>query len=343
MENRLPRLRIVLAGCLGAILLAAGPGRAGTLEAVRARGHIVVGVSEGAAGFAGPDAQGAWRGLEVDAARAMAAAVFGHADRLAFVPLTPQNRFTALQAGEVDVLMGNLTRTLTRDTALGLAFAHVTFYDGQAFMVPRRLGVTSARGLNGTTVCVLPGSSAEFTAADYFRAWRMMLKPVVMDTASGLRQAFFTGRCDCVTADVSRLAEMRATAANPEDYAILPEIISREPLAPAVRQGDDQWFDIVDFAVMAMIEAEYLGITSRNADALLQSADPRVQRFLGVREGNGKALGLNENWAYAIVTQVGNYGEVFERNLGRDTPLKLERGLNALWTDGGLMFTPPFK
>jgi general L-amino acid transport system substrate-binding protein len=339
----MPRIRLVSAGLLAAILLVGGAARAGTLDAVRARGRIIVGVGEGSAGFAQSSENGAWRGLEVDTARAISAAVFGRPDQLDVVPLTPETRFTALQSGDVDVLMGNTARTLTRETALGLNFAHVTFHDGQAFMVRRRLGVQNARELNGATVCVLPGSSAEFTAADYFRAHRMMLKPVLVDNAAELKQAFFDGRCDCMTANVSQLAAMRASAPNPDDYAILPEIISRQPLAPAVRHGDDQWFDIVNFAVMATIEAEFLGITSQNADALQKSTDPRVQRFLGVSAGNGKALGLDEQWAYRIVKQVGNYGEIFERNVGLDTPLKLERGLNALWIDGGLMVTPPFK
>jgi general L-amino acid transport system substrate-binding protein len=259
------------------------------------------------------------------------------------VPLTAKTRFTALQSGEIDVLTRNATQTLSRETALGLNFAHVNYYDGQGFLIPKSLGVKSAKELDGATVCVLPGTTTELNAADYFRSNGMTMKPVVIESTPELAKAFFAGRCDCLTSDASQLASTRAVAPKPDDYIILPEIISREPLAPAVRHGDDQWYDIVNFATMAMIEAEFLGITSQNVDQMLQSKDPKVQRFLGVSPGNGKSLGLDEKWAYNIVKMVGNYGEVFERNVGTSTPLKIERGLNALWTDGGLMYTPPFK
>ena len=252
-------------------------------------------------------------------------------------------RFTALQSGEIDVLCRNATRTLTRETSLGLNFAQVNYYDGQGFLVPKALGVKSAKELDGAAVCVLPGTTTELNVADYFRSNGMQMKPVVISNTSELAKAFFAGRCDCLTSDVSQLAGTRAVAPNPDDYVILPEIISKEPLAPAVRHGDDQWYDIVNFSVLAMIEAEELGITSQNVDEMLKSPDPKVQRFLGVSPGNGKALGLDEKYAYNIIKQVGNYGEIFERNVGKDTPLKLERGLNALWTNGGLMYSPPFK
>jgi general L-amino acid transport system substrate-binding protein len=316
---------------------------AGTLQDVKKKGYITTGVNEGLFGFSKPDEKGIWRGLDVDTARAVSVAVFGSPDKLKFVPLTAKTRFTALQSGEIDMLTRNATQTLTRETALGLNFVHVNYYDGQGFLVPKKLGVKSAKELNGATVCVLPGTTTELNAADYFRANKMTMRPVVIESTPELAKAFFAGRCDCLTSDASQLAGARATAPNPDDYTILPERISREPLAPAVRHGDDQWYDIVNFSVMAMIEAEYLGITSKNVDAMLKSSDPKIQRFLGVSPGNGDALGLSEKWAYNIVKMVGNYGEVFERNVGKDTPLKLDRGLNALWTEGGIMYTPPFK
>lgn len=316
---------------------------AGTLKDVKAKGYIAVGVNEALFGFSKPDEKGVWRGLDVDTARAVSAAVFGTPDKLKFVPLTAKTRFTALQSGEIDLLTRNATRTLTRETALGLNFVHVNYYDGQGFLVPKKLGVKSAKELDGATVCVLPGTTNELNVADYFRANGMKMKPVVIESTPELAKAYFAGRCDCLTSDASQLAATRAVAPNPGDHMILPEVISREPLSPAVRHGDDQWRDIVDFSVMAMIEAEYLGITTRNVDDMLKSSDPVIQRFLGVSPGNGKALGLDEKWAYHIVKSVGNYGEVFERNVGKNTPLKLERGLNSLWTNGGLMYTPPFK
>jgi len=314
-----------------------------TLGDVRAKGFIQVGVNEGLFGFAKPDEKGVWRGLDVDTARAISVAVFGEPDKLKFTPLTAKTRFTALQSGEIDVLTRNCTQTLGRETALGLNFVHVNYYDGQGFLVPKKLGIKSALELDGATVCVLPGTTTELNVADYFRTNNMKMNPVVIESTPELAKTFFAGRCDVLTSDASQLAGTRAVAPNPSDYVVLPEIISREPLAPAVRHGDDQWYDIINFSVMAMIEAEYLGITSQNIDAMMKSKDPKVQRFLGVSAGNGKALGLDEMWAYNIVKKVGNYGEVFERNIGVNTPLAIARGLNALWTNGGLMYTPPFK
>ena len=326
-----------------AVLTLTGVAMAGTLDDVRAKGFIQAGANGDLFGFGKPDEKGVWRGLDVDTARAIAAAVFGDAEKVKFTPLTAKTRFTALQSGEIDVLTRNCTITLGRETDLGLNFVHVNYYDGQGFLVSKKLGVKSAKELDGATVCVLPGTTTELNVADYFRANGMTMKPVVIESTADLAKAFFAGRCDCLTSDASQLAGTRAVAPNPGDYIILPEIISREPLAPAVRHGDDQWYDVVNFAVMAMIEAEYLGITSQNVDEMLNSQDPQIQRFLGVSPGNGKALGLDEKWAYNIVKQVGNYAEVFERNVGVNTPLGLLRGLNALWTDGGLMYTPPFK
>jgi len=324
-------------------LVTAGLSVAGTLEDVKAKGYISVGVNEGMVGFSKPDEKGVWRGLDVDTARAISISVFGSPDKLKFVPLTAKTRFTALQSGEIDVLTRNCTQTLSRETALGLAFAHVNYYDGQGFLVPKKLGIKSARELDGATVCVLPGTTTELNVADYFRANGMKMKPVVIESTPELTKAFFAGRCDVLTSDASQLASHRSIARDPNDYIILPEIISKEPLAPVVRHGDDNWYDVVNFSVLAMIAAEELGITSKNVEAMLKSKDPKIQRFLGVSPGNGKALGVDENWAYKIVKFIGNYGEVFERNVGVNTPLKIERGLNAQWTNGGLMYAPPFK
>ena len=337
------RLKFSGVAAVVAILFCAGLVTAGTLADVKAKGFISVGVNEGLFGFSKPDEKGVWGGLDVDTARAISVAIFGSPDKIKFIPLTAKTRFTALQSGEIDVLTRNATQTLTRESSLGLNFAHVNYYDGQGFLVPKKLGVKSAKELDGATICVLPGTTTELNAADFFRANKMTMKPVVIESTPELAKAFFAGRCDSLTSDASQLAGTRAVAPNPDDYVILPEIISREPLAPAVRHGDDQWFDIVNFATMAMIEAEYLGISSKNVDDMLKSGDPQIQRFLGVSPGNGEALGLDEKWAYNIVKMVGNYAEVFERNVGVNTPLKLERGLNALWTKGGIMYTPPFK
>lgn len=328
---------------MAALFLTAGMATAGTLEDVKAKGFVQAGVNGDLFGFGKPDEKGVWRGLDVDTARAVAAAVFGDASKVKFTPLTAKTRFTALQSGEIDVLTRNCTQTLTRDTDLGLDFAQVNYYDGQGFLISKKLGVKDAKELDGATVCVLPGTTTEQNVADYFRANGMKMNPVVIENTAELAKAFFAGRCDCLTSDASQLAGTRAVAPNPDDYIILPTIISKEPLAPAVRHGDNQWKDIVNYSVLAMINAEELGITSKNVDEKLKSTDPKVQRFLGVSPGNGKALGLDEKFAYNIVKQVGNYGEMFERNVGKDTPLRIERGLNALWTNGGLMYSPPFK
>jgi general L-amino acid transport system substrate-binding protein len=335
------RLSVVFA--LIAVFALIGSATAGTLDDVKAKGFIQAGVNGDLFGFGKPDEKGVWRGLDVDTARAIAAAVFGDADKVKYTPLTAKTRFTALQSGEIDVLTRNCTVTLGRDTDLGLDFAQVNYYDGQGFLVPKKLGLKSAKELDGASVCVLPGTTTELNVADYFRANGMKMKPVVIENTAELAKAFFAGRCDCLTSDASQLAGTRAVAPNPKDYIILPTIISKEPLAPAVRHGDNQWKDIVNWSVLAMIEAEELGITSKNVDEMLKSTDPKIMRFLGVTEGNGKALGLDEKFAYNIVKQVGNYGEVFERNVGVNTPLGIERGLNALWTNGGLMYSPPFK
>lgn len=325
------------------LLLTAGISVAGTLDEVRARGHLIAGVNGGVFGFSMPDDKGVWKGLDVDTAKAIAVAVFGDAGKIKYTALTAVQRLPALQSKEIDVLCRNTTATLTRETVNGLNFAHVNYYDGQGFLVPKKLGVKSAKQLGGATVCVLPGTTTELNAADYFRKTGMPWKPVVIEQNAELNKAFFSGRCDCLTSDLSQLAAQRSVAPNPADYVLLPEIISKEPLAPVVRHGDDQWFDIVNWTVMALIQAEEFGITSKNVDEMLTSKDPEIQRFLGVTPGLGKALGLDEKWAYNMIKQVGNYGEIFERNVGKNTPLGLERGLNALWTDGGLMYALPLR
>ena len=326
-----------------AVVALAGSVMAGTLEDVRAKGFIQAGVNGDLFGFGKPDEKGVWKGLDVDTARAVAAAVFGDANKVKYTPLTAKTRFTALQSGEIDVLTRNGTQTLGRDTALGLDFCQVNYYDGQGFLIPKKLGDKSAKELDGATVCVLPGTTTELNVADYFRANGMKMNPVVIENTAELTKAFLAGRCDVLTSDASQLAGHRATFPNPKDYEILPEIISKEPLAPAVRHGDNQWKDIVNYSVLTLINAEELGITSKNVDEMLKSQDPRVMRFLGVTPGNGKALGLDEKFAYNIIKQVGNYGEIFERNVGVKTLLGIERGLNALWTNGGLMYSAPFK
>lgn len=336
------KLLKVLAVCV-TVLAMSTMVMAGTLEDVKAKGFIQVGVNGDLFGFGKADDKGVWRGLDVDCARAVSAAVFGDPDKIKYTPLTAKTRFTAVQSGEIDVLFRNATQTLTRDTALGLDFAQVNYYDGQGFLVPKKLGIKSAKELDGATVCVLPGTTTELNVADYFRANKMKMNPVVIENTAELAKAFFAGRCDCLTSDASQLAGTRATAPNPGDYIILPDIISKEPLAPAVRHGDNQWKDIVNYSILALIDAEELGITSKNVDEMLKSENPVIQRFLGVTPGNGEALGLDEKFAYNIIKTVGNYGEIFERNVGVNTQLGIERGLNALWTNGGLMYSPPFK
>jgi len=321
------------------------PAQAGpTLDKVKQAGTLVCGVSTGLAGFSQPDNQGNYAGLDVDVCKAIAAALFGDASKVKYAPLTAQQRFTALQSGEIDVLSRNTTWTLQRDTELGLDFAPVVYYDGQGFMVPKKLGVKSAKELNGATICVQPGTTTELNLADYFRANKMTFKPLVIEKLDEVVAAYFSGRCDVFTTDRSGLAGIRVTRAqNPDDHIILPEVISKEPLAPAMRQGDDQWNDIVRWVVYALIEAEEKGITSKNLDDMLKSDAPDIKRMLGVTPGMGKALGVDEKWAANAIKAVGNYGEIFDRNVGKDSPLKLERGINALWTHGGLMYAMPVR
>ncbi|WP_029006758.1 amino acid ABC transporter substrate-binding protein [Azospirillum halopraeferens] len=336
---------LAAAAAVALSVAASGAAHAGpTLDAIKKRGFIQCGVNTGLAGFGNPDSAGNWTGLDVDFCRAFAVALFGDAGKIKFTPLSAQQRFPALQSGEVDVLSRNTTWTLTRDTSVGLNFAPVTYYDGQGFMVPKSLGVTSAKDLGGATVCVQSGTTTELNLADYFRANNLQYNPVVIESVDEVNAAYFAGRCDVYTTDASGLAGTRAAVApNPDDHVILPEVISKEPLAPAVRHGDDQWFDIVKWTVYATVQAEEKGITSKNVDEFLASKDPDVLRLLGVSAGMGAALGLDEKWAYNVIKTIGNYGEIYERNVGVNTPLKLERGLNALWSNGGLMYSMPFR
>jgi general L-amino acid transport system substrate-binding protein len=341
MVNKYMAAGIAAAGLLGA----AGTAQAGKdLDAIKARGQLICGVNTGVAGFAQADSQGKWVGLDVDVCRAVAAAIFGDSEKVKYVPTTAQQRFTALQSGEVDILARNTTVTLTRDTALGLDFTAVNYYDGQGFMVNKKLGVKSAKELNGATVCVQPGTTTELNLADYFRANKMTFKPVVIEKVEEVRAAFFSGRCDVYTTDASGLYSTRAAnAPNPDDYMVLPEIISKEPLAPAVRHGDNQFADIVRWSQYAMLEAEEYGISSKTVDEMLKSENPSIKRILGVTPGMGKALGVDEAWVVNIIKQVGNYGESFERNVGSGSILKIDRGLNKLWTQGGLQYAPPIR
>jgi len=328
------------AGLVALVLAGTAHGQS-TLDAVKGKGFVQCGVNTGLAGFSQPDSKGVWKGIDVDLCRAIAAAVFGDASKVRYTPLTAQQRFTALQSGEVDLLARNTTWTITRDTSLGLNFVGVNFYDGQGFMVPKKLNVKSAKQLNGATICVQPGTTTELNLADYFRANKMTFKPVVIEKLEEVTNAYFSGRCDVFTTDVSGLVSVRGSRApKPDEHVILPEVISKEPLGPAVRHGDDRWFDVVKWSLFAMIEAEEMGLTSKTIDQALASKDPGVQRFVGASGDIGKMLALDNRWAFNIVKQVGNYGESFDANL---KPLGFERGINALWNQGGLMYAPPIR
>jgi general L-amino acid transport system substrate-binding protein len=312
-----------------------------TLDAVKARGQLICGANGSVAGFGMPNARGEWTGLDVDVCRAVAAAVFGDATKVRYVATTAQQRFTALQSGEIDLLVRNTTWTLSRDTSLGLDFLATNFYDGQGFMVKKSLNVKSAKELNGATICVQPGTTTELNLADYFRANNIRFTPVVIERLEENIAAYLAGRCDSFTTDVSGLASIRAANTPvPADHVILPEVISKEPLGPSVRHGDAKWGDIVKWAFFATLEAEELGLTSANIDSQMNSTNPSIQRFVGATGGLGQMLGLDNKWAYNIIKQVGNYGESYERNI---VPLGIERGVNNLWTKGGLMYAPPLR
>jgi general L-amino acid transport system substrate-binding protein len=338
--------KTLLSAAIGAAVLGfASAASAATLDNVKSKGFIQCGVNTGLAGFAAPDSAGNWTGFDVDYCRAVAAAIFGDPSKVKYTPTTAQVRFTALQSGEIDLLARNTTWTINRDTALGLNFRYVNYYDGQGFMIPKSLEVKSALELSGAAVCVQSGTTTELNLADYFKANNLQYNPVVFEKLEEVNAAYQAGRCDVYTTDQSGLYSLRLSLSNPDDHVILPEIISKEPLGPAVRQGDDQWFDIVMWAGYALVQAEEFGITQANVDEMKNSTNPDIRRFLGVEADTkiGTDLGLTNDWAYNIVKQVGNYGEVFERNIGQNTPLKIERGLNALWTKGGLQYAPPVR
>ena len=331
---------------IAAALLAVGvsTASAATLDTVKQRGTLVCGVSTGFAGFSAPDSQGNFKGLDVDYCRALAAGVLGDPNKVRYVALTAQNRFTALQSGEIDVLYRNSTQTFLRGTTLGLRQGPINFYDGQGFVVKKDTGVKDLKGLNGATVCVAQGTTHEVTLGDYGRANGIDWKPLVFDRVDTMYQTFFGGRCDAMTQDASALAGAVATAApNPADYVVLPTTISKEPLGPFTRNGDEVWSDIITWLHYGLVEAEELGVTQANVDEMAKSGAPAVQRLLGMSGDLGSRLGLDNKWMQQVIKATGNYSEIFERNVGTASPLKLERGLNATWTKGGLMYALPFK
>jgi general L-amino acid transport system substrate-binding protein len=336
--------KVVVAGA-AALVATAGMAAAQTktLDTVKQRGSLSCGVNVGLAGFSQPDDKGNWTGLDVDYCRAIAAAIFGDDKKVKYVPTTAKERFTALQSGEIDVLVRNTTWTMSRDSTLGLSFAGVNYYDGQGFMVKKSIGVKSAKELNGATVCVQTGTTTELNLADYFKVNNMTYKPVVFEKLDETVQAYLAGRCDVYTTDQSGLYSIRVQQPKPEDHVVLPEIISKEPLGPSVRQGDSQWLTIVKWVHFALINAEELGITQANVDQMANSPNPDVKRFVGKEGDFGKGVGLDNDWAVKIIKAVGNYGELFERNVGTGSRLGIARGLNRLWDKGGIQYAPPIR
>lgn len=323
-----------------ALVLSASIVQADTLDSIKEKGYLQCGVTTGLPGFSSADANGNWQGLDVDLCRGVAAAVLGDANKVKFTPLTAKERFTALQSGEIDLLSRNTTWTLTRDASLGLNFAGVNYYDGQGFMVTKKLGVNSALELDGAAVCIQSGTTTELNLADYFASNNMSYTSINYDTSAATVKGFEAGRCDVLTSDQSQLYGLRIKMEDPASAVVLPEVISKEPLGPVVRQGDDRWFNIVRWTLNAMINAEELGVSSANIDSMKDTDNPAVQRLMG---GQGEKLGLADDWSYNIIKQVGNYGEVFEANVGVDTPLGIERGLNDLWSRGGILYAPPIR
>lgn len=337
-------VRTMVAGVTAVAALSfAVAANANTLEQVKQRGQLLCGVSDGLPGFSAPDERANWSGIDADTCRAVAAAVFGDASKVEFRSLNARERFTALQSGEVDVLSRNTTWTLTRDASLGINFTGVNYYDGQGFMVRESLGVTNPKELDGATVCIQSGTTTELNLADYFRANGMKYDALVFDTSDQTIQGFATNRCDVLTSDISQLAALRSKLDDPATAVLLAELISKEPLGPVVRQGDDQWLNIVKWALFAQINAEELGVTQANVDEMKTSDNPEIQRLLGSSGDLGQYLGLSADWAYNIIKGVGNYGEMFERNVGPNTPLGLPRGMNELWNNGGIMYAPPVR
>ena len=336
------RVAVVL-GLTATLGLASTAASAQVLKTVKERGTLACGVSQGLPGFSSPDDKGAWTGLDVDLCRAIAAAIFNDASKIKFVPLTANARFTALQSGEVDVLSRNTTWTSSRDTSLGFNFAAITYFDGQGFMVKKSLKVNSALELNGASICTQSGTTTEANAADYFRANNMKYEVVKFETADEAIKAYDSGRCDGFTSDVSQLYSMRLKLTAMNDHVVLPEVISKEPLGPVVRQGDDQWFDVVKWVHFAMINAEELGVSSKSVDEAMKSPQPEIKRLLGLEGAYGEQLGLTKDWVVRIVKLVGNYGEILEKNVGSGSKLGIARGLNRLWTKGGIQYAPPVR
>lgn len=334
---------IVTAAFGAALGFVATTASAGTLDDVKAKGFVQCGVGPGLAGFGQPDQSGNYVGLDVDVCRAVAAAIFNDPSKVKFSPLSSKDRFTALQSGEVDVLSRNSTWTMSRDTSLGLKFAGINYYDGQGFMVRKSLNVTSALQLSGASICTQTGTTTELNLADFFRARNMKYEVVSFEKSDEVIKAYDAGRCDAFTTDASGLYAERLRLTNPNDHIVLPEIISKEPLGPVVRQGDDPWFNVVKWSLFAMITAEELGVTQKNVDEMLNSQNPEIKRLLGKEGKFGEGIGLSNAWAYQIVKHVGNYGESFERNVGQGSPLKIARGINALWSKGGLQYAPPIR
>jgi general L-amino acid transport system substrate-binding protein len=332
-----------LAAGIGLALSATGASAQATLAQVKQRGNLICGSNTGLAGFGVPDAQGNWKGLDVDVCRAIAATIFNDPTKVKFVPLSAKDRFTALQSGEVDVLVRNSTWTMTRDASLGLLFTGVNYYDGQGFLVRKKLGVNSALQLNGASVCTQQGTTTELNLADYFRANNLKYEVVAFATSDETVKAYDAGRCDAFTTDASGLYAERLKLANPDEHIVLPEIISKEPLGPSVRNNDPQWFNLVKWVGFAMLNAEELGVTQANVDQQLKSDNPEIKRLLGTEGKFGEQIGLTPDWVVRIVKQVGNYGESFERNVGQGSLLKIARGQNALWTKGGLQYAPPVR
>jgi general L-amino acid transport system substrate-binding protein len=326
-----------------ALGLSCAASSAQTLKTVKDRGSLICGVSQGIAGFSSPDSNGNWTGLDVDLCRAIAAAIFNDATKVKFSPLSAKDRFTALQSGEVDVLARNSTWTSSRDSSLGLNFTAVNYYDGQGFMVRKALKVNSALELNGASICTQTGTTTELNLADYFRSNNMKYEVIAFATADETVKAYEAGRCDAYTTDVSQLYAEKLKLATPGDHVILPEIISKEPLAPAVRHGDDQWFDLVKWVHFAMLDAEELGVTSKTIDEAMKSPQPEIKRLMGTEGAYGEQLGVTKDWVVRIVKLVGNYGEVYDRNVGSGSKLGISRGLNRLWTKGGIQYAPPVR
>ena len=343
-RTRRPLLALASLALSASVALPASVAWAGpTLDAVKKRGELVCGSNPGIAGFGLPDDKGQWKGFDIEFCRAVAATIFNDANKVRFTPLSAKDRFTALQSDEIDVLSRNTTWTQSREVGQGFLFGAVTYYDGQGFMVRKKLNVNSALELSGASVCVQQGTTTELNLADFFRTHNMKYESVVFATADEALKAYDTGRCDSFTTDMSQLYGERTKLGNPEDHVILPEVISKEPLGPVVRQGDDQWFNLVKWTHYAMVTAEELGVTQANVDEKLKAPNPEIKRLLGTEGNFGAGLGLTQDWAYRVIKLVGNYGEVFERNVGQGSKLKIQRGLNALWNNKGLQYAPPIR